>query len=41
MKKFKIIGPDTEREFEIADDEMVTWKVVKIPPDENPDENRQ
>lgn len=30
MKKFKIVGPDTTREFEIGDDEMITWKAIKI-----------
>jgi len=30
MKKFKIIGPDTETEIEIADDEMIDWTIRKI-----------
>lgn len=30
MKKFKIIGPITERELEIQDDEMLEWKIIKI-----------
>ena len=30
MKKFKIIGPETSREFTIEDDEMLEWNVIKI-----------
>lgn len=30
MKRFKLIGPKTTREFDIEDDEMITWNVIKI-----------
>jgi hypothetical protein len=30
MKHFKIIGPETTREFDIDDDYMVEWKIIKI-----------
>ncbi len=30
MKKFKLEGPQTGREFEIADDEMVQVYILKI-----------
>ena len=30
MKHFKIIGPETTREFDIEDDEMIEWFVWKI-----------
>jgi len=30
MKHFKIIGPETTRDFDIEDDEMIQWKVFKI-----------
>jgi len=30
MKKFKLEGPMTSREFEIADDEMVQTYILKI-----------
>lgn len=30
MKKFLIKGPETQKEFEIEDDEMIQWEVIKI-----------
>lgn len=30
MKHFKIIGPLTTREFDIDDNEMLNWSVIKI-----------
>jgi len=30
MKHFKIVGPKTTKEFNIKDDEMITWQVFKI-----------
>ncbi len=30
MKNFKIIGPLTTREFDINNDEMLTWAVIKV-----------
>ena len=30
MKHFKIIGPETTREFDIEDNEMIHWQVLKI-----------
>ncbi len=30
MKHFKIIGPETTREFDIEDDQMIDWHVIKI-----------
>ena len=30
MKHFKLIGPETTREFDIEDDEMISWNVIKI-----------
>ena len=30
MKHFKIIGPETTREFDIEDNEMIEWFVWKI-----------
>lgn len=30
MKHFKIIGPETTREFDIEDDEMIEWYALKI-----------
>lgn len=30
MKIFKIIGPVTEKEIIIGDDEMLEWQVIKI-----------
>jgi len=30
MKHFKLIGPKTTREFDIEDNEMITWNVIKI-----------
>ena len=29
MKHFKIIGPDTTRDFDIEDDEAIMWTVIK------------
>lgn len=36
MKHFKFIGPKTTREFDIEDDEIVTWIVMKDLDYENP-----
>lgn len=30
MKHFKVIGPETTREFDILDDEMIHWDILKI-----------
>jgi len=30
MKHFKIIGPETTREFDIDDNEMLEWRIYKI-----------
>jgi len=30
MKHFKVVGPETTREFDIEDDEMIVWKAIKI-----------
>lgn len=30
MKHFKIVGPSTTKEFDINDDEMITFEVYKI-----------
>ena len=30
MKKFTIKGPKTQVKFEIEDDEMIEWHVIKI-----------
>ncbi len=30
MKHFKIVGPVTTREFDIDDDEMLTWSIIKV-----------
>ncbi len=30
MKHFKLIGPETTRDFDIDDDEMVTLTIIKI-----------
>ena len=30
FKHFKVIGPKTTREFDINEDEMITWSVIKI-----------
>ena len=35
FKHFKVIGPKTTREFDINEDEMVTWSVIKIKDHEN------
>ncbi len=36
LKRFKIIGPETTRKFDIEDDEMLLWYVIKISDHENP-----
>lgn len=36
MKHFKIIGEKTTREFDIEDDEMISWNVIKIKDYEKP-----
>jgi len=30
LKHFKLVGPKTTREFDIEDDEMISWNVIKI-----------
>lgn len=30
MKHFKIVGPLTTREFDIDDNEMLTWSIIKV-----------
>ena len=30
MKHFMIVGPLTTREFDVDDDEMLTWSVIKV-----------
>jgi len=30
MKHFKVVGPETTREFDIEDDEMLHWQILKI-----------
>lgn len=30
MKRFKITGPKTAKVFDIGDDEMIEWKILKI-----------
>ncbi len=30
MKQFRIVGPGTTRTFQINDDEMLMWEVIKI-----------
>jgi len=30
MKHFKIVGPETTREFDIEDDEMLYWDIHNI-----------
>lgn len=30
MKKILIKGPQTQKEFEIQDDEMIEWNIIKI-----------
>lgn len=30
MKHFKLIGPETTREFDIENDEMITSTIIKI-----------
>ena len=30
MKHFKLIGPDTTRDFDIEDDEGIMWTIIKI-----------
>lgn len=30
MKHFKVVGPETTREFDIEDDEMIAWNVIRI-----------
>ncbi len=29
MKHFRIIGPKTTREFDIEDNEMIVWNIIK------------
>ena len=37
MKHFKIVGPLRTREFDIDDDEMLTWSIIKVTDfDKNP-----
>jgi len=35
MKHFKIVGPVTTREFDIEDDKMIHWQIIKIVDYEN------
>ncbi len=30
MKHFKLVGPETTREFDIEDDEMITSTIIKM-----------
>ena len=37
MKHFKLVGPNTTTEFDINDDEMMSWRIMKEADfDENP-----
>ena len=40
MKHFKIIGPETTREFDIEDDEMIVSHIIKIKDYESPTRER-
>ena len=35
MKHFKVVGPKTTRDFDIEEDEMLYWQIIKIKDYEN------